>query len=94
MKTCDPRHLELVADGACAIAAGKRPPAPRPTEADLQAKLDAARMRLHEIAILSMKTWLPAETLEGLREAESWRRNEVRLRHRILERFRGELRSA
>jgi hypothetical protein len=30
----------------------------------------------------------PAETLEGLREAEAWRRREVRLHFRMLERFR------
>jgi hypothetical protein len=34
--------------------------------ADLQAKLDAARMRLHEIVNLCMETRLPAETLRGL----------------------------
>jgi hypothetical protein len=31
---------------------------------DLQATLDDARVRLHEIVVLSMKTWLPAETLK------------------------------
>jgi hypothetical protein len=30
-------------------------------------------MRLHEIVILGMKTWLPAETLKRLREAEAGR---------------------
>jgi hypothetical protein len=34
-------------------------------QADLQAKLDAAR-RLHEIVNLRMETRLPAETLRGL----------------------------
>jgi hypothetical protein len=43
-----PRQLELFSDGARAIAAAKRPKPPRPTEADLQARLDAARQRLHE----------------------------------------------
>jgi hypothetical protein len=67
MKTHDPRQLELFSDGARAVAAAKRAPAPRPTEDDLQAKLDAARMRLHEIVILSMKTWLPEEPAAGCR---------------------------
>jgi hypothetical protein len=35
-----------------------------------------------------MRTWLPAETLKGLREAEAWRRERVRLHFRILEGFR------
>jgi hypothetical protein len=48
--------------------------------------------RLHEVVILGMKTWLPEETLKGLREAEAWRRVEVRLRWRILEHFREEQR--
>jgi hypothetical protein len=47
---------------------------PPPTEADLQARLDAARMRLH--VILGMK--MPEETLKGLREAEAFRREQVR----------------
>jgi hypothetical protein len=55
---------------------------PRSTEADLQAKLDAARMRLHEIVILRMKTWLPAKTLKELPEVEAWRREQVRVRPR------------
>jgi hypothetical protein len=64
MKTHDSRQLELFADGARAVAAlGSSKPA-LPTEADLQARLDAARMRLHEIVILRMKTWLPEETLK------------------------------
>jgi hypothetical protein len=52
----------------------------------------AARQRLHEIVILRMKTWLPAETLNRLREAEAWRRGEVRLHFKLLERFREEQR--
>jgi hypothetical protein len=55
-----------------------------PTEADLQAKLDAARIRLHEVVILRMKTWLPEETLKGLREAEEFRREQVRVHFRAL----------
>jgi hypothetical protein len=83
------RQLELFSDGAWAVAAARQPPeSSRPTEADLQAKLDAARARLHEIVILGMKTWLPAETLKGLRQAEAWRRREVRLHFQMLERFR------
>jgi hypothetical protein len=37
-----------------------------------------------------MKTWLRAETLRGLRQAEAWRRREVRLHFHVLERFREE----
>jgi hypothetical protein len=48
--------------------------------------------RLHEIVILGMKTWLRAETLRGLRQAEAWRRREVRLHFQLLERFRDEQR--
>ena len=80
-----PRQLELFSDGARAIAAAKRPKPPRPTEADLQARLDAARRRL-----LRMKTWIREETRRGLREAEEWRRGEVRLHFQVLERFREE----
>jgi hypothetical protein len=48
----DPRQLELFADGARAVG-GAAHKSPRPsTEAGLQAKLDAARIRLHEIVIL------------------------------------------
>jgi hypothetical protein len=49
---------------------------------------DAARMRPHDIVILGMKTWLPTETLKGLRQAEGWRRRDVRLHFQVLERFR------
>jgi hypothetical protein len=46
----DPRQLELFSDGARAVAAGhQRPAAPRPTEADLQAKLDAARVHFQAL---------------------------------------------
>jgi hypothetical protein len=47
-----PRQFKLFADGARPVAARKRPQAPQPNEANLQAKLDAARKRLHEIVIL------------------------------------------
>jgi hypothetical protein len=92
MRVVDHRQPELFSDGARAVAAAKRPPRPRPTEADLQARLDAARMRLHEIVILRMKTWVREETRRGLREAEEWRRGEVRLHFQVLERFREEQR--
>jgi hypothetical protein len=92
MKNHDPRQLELFSDGARAVAAAKRPKPPRPTETDLQARLDAARQRLHEIVILRMKTWIREETRRGLREAEDWRRGEVRLHFHVLERFREEQR--
>jgi hypothetical protein len=49
-------------------------------------------MRLHEMVVLQMKSWLPAETLKGLRQAEKWRREEVRLHFQVLERFREEQR--
>jgi hypothetical protein len=84
----DPRQLELFTDGARAVAAARRPKPPRPTEADLQARLDAARQRLHEIVILRMKTWIREETRRGLREAEDWRRERVRFHFAVLERFR------
>ena len=90
MKNHDHRQLELFSDGARAVAAARRPTPPRPTEADLQARLDAARMRLHEIVILGMKTWLLPETLKGLRQAEAWSRGEVRLHFQVLKRFREE----
>jgi hypothetical protein len=88
----DPRQLELFSDGVRAVAAGPRRRPAQPTEAELQAKLNAARTRLHEIVILGMKTWLPPDTLKGLRQAEAWRRGEVRLQFRVLERFREEQR--
>jgi hypothetical protein len=62
MKNHDPRQPELFSDGARAVAA-RRPQPPQPNEAELQAKLDATRKRLHEIVILWMKTWLPTDTL-------------------------------
>jgi hypothetical protein len=44
---------------------------PQLTHADLQAGLDAARQRLHEIVIFSMKTWLPEEMWKGLKPPEA-----------------------
>jgi hypothetical protein len=85
-------RAELFSDGARAVAAAKRPKPPRPTEADLQSKLDAARMRLREIVVLRMKTWIREETRRGLRDAKDWRRGEVRLHFQVLERFREEQR--
>jgi hypothetical protein len=78
------------ADGVHAVASRPRPKPPRPTEADLQAKLDAARARLHEIVVLRMKTWLPSVTLQRLQDAEQWRRREVRMHFNMLERLREE----
>jgi hypothetical protein len=84
MKIYDDRQLELFSDGARAVASsGRAKPAPL-TEAELQARLDAARQTLHEIVILRMKTWLPEGTLKGLREAESFRREQIRVQFRIL----------
>jgi hypothetical protein len=88
MKNHDPRQLELFSDGAQAVAARRPSKQALPTEADLQATLDAARMRLHEIVILRLKTWLPEETVKGLWEAEAFRREQVRMYFRIVERFR------
>jgi hypothetical protein len=65
MNNRSPRQLELFSDGARAVAACSRPKPSQPTETDLQARLDAARMRLHEIVILRMKTWLPEEMLKA-----------------------------
>jgi hypothetical protein len=39
-----------------------------------------------------LKSWLPAATLNGLCEAETWRRGEVRPHFQMLERFRKEKR--
>jgi hypothetical protein len=86
------RQLDLFTDGARAVGVAARKPAPRPTEADLQAKLDAARARLREIVVLRMKTWLPSVTLQRLQDAEQWRRREVRMHFNMLKRFRGEQR--
>ncbi len=83
-----PLQLELFADGARALAETKRPKSPPPTEESLQAKLDAERQRLREIVVLGMKSWLPEETLRGLRETEEFRRRQVKLHFTILERFR------
>jgi hypothetical protein len=82
-----PRQLELFSDGARAVAARQRSKPGRPTESELQAKLDAARVRLHEVVILRMKTWLPAETLKGLQWDEAFRREQVRMHFRILQRI-------
>jgi hypothetical protein len=84
-----PCQLEPFSDGARAVASAKRLQCPeRLTEAELLAKLDAARIQLHEVVILRMKTWLPEETLKGLRQAEAFRREQVRRHFRLLERFR------
>jgi hypothetical protein len=40
--------------------------------------------------VFGMKTWLPAATLHRLRDAEQWRRREVRMHFRMLERCREE----
>jgi hypothetical protein len=92
MKNRKPRQLELFADNAPAVASRPRPQPPKPTEADLQAKLDAARTRLRELVVLSMKTWLPSVTLQRLQDAEQWRRREVRMHFNMLKRFREEQR--
>jgi hypothetical protein len=88
-----PLQLELFRDGARAIAAATKRPKPTPaTEQDLEAKLAAARQRLREIVVLSLKTWVPEESRKGLGEAEAWRREMVRMHHKVLERFRAQQR--
>jgi hypothetical protein len=74
------------------MAAPKRSPPLRPTEADLQAKLDAARQMLREIVLLRLRYRLPQETRDGLREAEEWRRDRVRMHFQVLDQFREEQR--
>jgi hypothetical protein len=71
-----------------AVAAAARMLPPRPTGADLQAKLDAARMRLHEIVILRIKTWLPAETLKETARGRSVPTRGVSLHFQVMECFR------
>jgi hypothetical protein len=39
-----------------------------------------------------MRTWLSSEALKRLRDAEEWRRGEVRLHFQVLARFREEQR--
>jgi hypothetical protein len=53
----DEQHYRF-AEGVAGAAHKSPPPS---TEAGLQAKLHAARMRLHEVVILGMKRWPPAE---------------------------------
>jgi hypothetical protein len=81
MRNQDSRQLELFADGARGRGAC-------PIEERLRAKLGGARQLLREIVVLGMKSWLPEETRQGLREAEAFRREQVRVHHRILEQFR------
>jgi hypothetical protein len=64
----------------------------RLAETDVQARLDAARMRLRELVVFGMRTWLSSEALKRLRDAEEWRRGEVRLHFQVLARFREEQR--
>jgi hypothetical protein len=94
MNDRNPQQLELFSDGARAVATCRSSTPTRPTQAELQARLDAARARLHEIVMLRMKTWLPEETLKGLREAEALRREQVRMHFRILEHARTEEQSS
>jgi hypothetical protein len=83
-----PLQFELFSDGARAVAAAKRPKPTPATEEYLEAKLAAARQRLREIVVLSLKTWVPEESRKKLQEAEAWRREMVRMHHKVLERFR------
>jgi hypothetical protein len=90
MKNRSPQQLELFADGARAIAGAQRPKPPALTEERLQAKLDGARQRLREIVVFGMMTWLPEETRKQLPAIEVYARGQVRVHHRILERFLAE----
>jgi hypothetical protein len=82
--THDPRQLELFSDGARAVAGAQRTRPAVLTEERLQARLDSARQRLREIAILRMMSWLPEETRQRLREAEAFEREQVRAHFRML----------
>jgi hypothetical protein len=88
MNKRDVQQLELFADGARAVAAAVRSKPLPLIEERLRAKLDSARQRLHEIVILGMKSWLSDETRQGPREAEAFRRAQVRVHHRLLDQFR------
>jgi hypothetical protein len=86
--THNPRQLELFGDGARAVAGAQRQkPAPL-TEDRLQAKLAGARRRLRQIVVLGLKSWLPEGTRQRLREAEAFSREQVRVHHGMLARFR------
>ena len=89
-----PLQLELFRDGARSIAAAKpRAKPPIIDEAHLQKRLDDARQRLRELVIFQMMTWIPEGTRKGLPEAERWARQNVRILHGVLERFRAKKRS-
>jgi hypothetical protein len=83
------RQLELFAGPARTVAVLGIPRSefrPQPTEADVQAKLDAARQRLHEIVILRLNEDLDARgDAEGMRQAETFRREQVRMHFCLLE---------
>jgi hypothetical protein len=49
-------------------------------------------MRLREIVVLGMKTWLSEAVRKELPAIESYARGQVRAHHRIIERFRAEQR--
>jgi hypothetical protein len=68
-------QLELSSDGGRAVASCRQAKPPLLTEADLQAKFRAVRIQLLE----------PTETLNGLREAEAWRREPILVQFRIVE---------
>ena len=85
---CDPRQLELFADSVCAVAGAPLAKPQQSTEAELQAKLDGARQRLRQIVVLGLKSWLLEETPKELAKIEGYARGQVRVHHRILERFR------
>lgn len=69
------RQLELFSDGVRAIAARGREKPPELTEAKLE-------------AILQMRTWFPADTLNELQGAGAFRREQARKHYRVLGRLR------
>ena len=92
MKNRSPQQLELFADGVCAVAGARRPKPDPLTEQRLQAKLAGARLRLREIVILGMTTWLPDEARQELAKVEGHAREQVRVHHRMMDRVRAEQR--
>ena len=74
--------------GICAVAGAPLAKPQQSTEAELQAKLDGARQRLRQIVVLGLKSWLLEETPKELAKIEGYARGQVRVHHRILERFR------
>jgi hypothetical protein len=71
-----------LSDEAERISLHNRPAAPASAKGPKCGSFCGCRMRRREIVILSMKKWFPEETLNGLREAEAFRRMQVRMHFR------------